>query len=58
MADEYRTNPLHLKQSLYTILQVLSVTFFEKTPILLAFCDWDYKDENTTFCNQLPLFDL
>jgi len=49
---------LHLDQSLYTILQVLSVTIFEKTPILQAFCDWDYKDENTTFCNQLPLFDL
>ena len=49
---------LHLDQGLYTILQVLSVTIFEKTPIIEAFCDWDYTTENTTFCNQLPLFDL
>ena len=35
------------------ILQVLSVTIFEKTPILQAFCDWDYTNGNTTFCNQL-----
>ena len=49
---------LHLDQSLYTILQVLSVTIFEKTPVLRAFCDWDYTNQNTTICNQLPLFDL
>jgi hypothetical protein len=49
---------LHLDQSLYTILQTLSVTIFEKTPILQAFCNWDYSNENTTTCNQLPLFDL
>jgi hypothetical protein len=28
---------LKLDQSLYTILQILSVTLFEKTPILQAF---------------------
>ena len=49
---------LQLDQSLYTILQILSVTIFEKTPILQAFCDWEYTSENTTDCNQLPLFDL
>lgn len=49
---------LHLDQTLYTILQVLSVTMFEKTPILQAFCNWDYTNENTIFCNQLSLFDL
>lgn len=49
---------LHLHQSLYTILQVLSVTIFEKTPVLRAFCDWDYTDEEVVFCNQLPLFEL
>ena len=49
---------LHLEQSLYTILQVLSVTIFEKTPILQAFCDWDYIETETTLCNQLPLFEL
>jgi hypothetical protein len=49
---------LQLDQSLYTILQVLSVTIFEKTPILQAFCDWSYTSENTITCNQLSLFDL
>lgn len=49
---------LQLDQSLYTILQVLSVTILEKTPILQAFCDWDYTNENTIFYNQLSLFDL
>ena len=38
--------------------QVLSVSIFEKTPILQAFCDWDYTNDNTTLYNQLSLFDL
>ena len=49
---------LPLDQSLYTILQVLSVTIFEKTPIWQAFCDSDYSSENTAICNQLTLLDL
>jgi len=49
---------IHLDQSLYTILQTLSVTIFEKTPILQAFCDWHYTNRNTVYCNQLSLFDL
>lgn len=49
---------LHLEHSLYTILQVLSVTIFERTPILQAFCEWDYIGTETTLCNQLPLFEL
>jgi len=48
---------LQIKQSLYTILQVLSVSIFEKTPILQAFSDWDSTSENITFCNQLSLFE-
>jgi hypothetical protein len=49
---------LALPQSLYTILQVLSVTLLEKTPILQAFAahpDLIEKPENP---NQLPLFEL
>ena len=49
---------LHLDQSLYTILQVLSVTIFERTPILQAFCDGGYTNENPASCKQLPLFEL
>jgi hypothetical protein len=49
---------VQLDQSLYTILQVLSVTIFVKTPILQAFVDHSYILENSTICNQLSLFDL
>jgi transposase len=49
---------LQLDLTLYTILQVLSVTIFEKTPILQAFSDNTYTAENTTDYNQLTLFDL
>ena len=49
---------LHLAQSLYTILQILSVTIFEKTPILQAFCDSQYIKQNNAIHKQLSLFDL
>ena len=49
---------LELKQSLYTILQILSVTLFEKTPILQAFSQIDYKTQPDDCYIQLDLFDL
>lgn len=49
---------LGLKQSLYTILQILSITLFEKTPILQAFSEEIYKTQTGGSCNQLMLFDL
>ena len=47
-----------LKQSLYTILQVLSVMSLDKTPILQAFSDWPELHENGIDSKQLSLFDL
>jgi hypothetical protein len=48
---------LSLPQSLYTILQVLSVTLFENTPIHQALAQLpDLSAEGET-CNQLLLFD-
>jgi len=47
---------LRLEQSLYTILQVMSVTLFEKTPILQAFSEPMIQDEQDDSCNQLSLF--
>ena len=38
---------LGLEPSLYTILQILSVTLFEKTPILRAFRSRDTKSKKT-----------
>ena len=48
---------LNLDMSLYTILQILSVSLFEKTPILQALSSNDYKNDEGGCCNQLMLFD-
>jgi hypothetical protein len=49
---------LGLDASLYQILQILSVTLFEKTPILQALQPSDSRDDLFDFANQLNLFDL
>ena len=48
---------LGLPQSLYTILQVLSVTLFEKTPIYQALAQLPDLTPEGEACNQLSLFD-
>lgn len=48
---------LDIEHSLYTILQVLSVTLFEKTPLLQAFSDPSAQSDIDPFPNQLSLFD-
>jgi len=48
---------LHLDLSLYTILQILSVTLFEKTPILEALLIIQPQESESALCNQLTLFD-
>jgi len=47
---------LNLDQSLYTILQVLSVTLFEKKPILQALSNATYTNQDEQISNQLNLF--
>ena len=47
-----------LEASLYQILQILSVTLFEKTPILRAFQVFDSQDDLVDCGNQLNLFDF
>ena len=49
---------LGLEASLYQILQILSVTLFEKTPILRALQPPDSQDDLLASANQLNLFDL
>ena len=49
---------LGLEMSLYQILQILSVTLFEKTPILRALQASDFNSESDDSGNQLILFDL
>jgi len=48
---------LHLDLSLYTILQILSISLLEKTPILQAFSLVEYKSILGDNYNQLFLFD-
>jgi hypothetical protein len=48
---------LKIDMSLYTILQILSVTLFEKTPILEALSIIQPQELEGVPCNQLTLFD-
>jgi hypothetical protein len=49
---------LGLKESLYTILQILSLSLFEKTPILSLFEDYDEQLETSDATNQLNLWEI
>jgi transposase len=49
---------LKIDRSLTEILQILSVTPFEKTPIFQALSTFTTQNCDTSFCNQLALFDL
>ena len=48
---------LGVSADLYTILQVLSLTLFEKMPIFKLFSDTDYNLSNLENSNQLILFE-
>lgn len=48
---------LHIERSLYTILQILSITLFEKTPILQVFSTKQEYEIDTENPNQLILFE-
>ena len=47
---------LHLEDSLYTLLQILSLTLFEKMPILHAFSNAEPTTDHLALDNQLKLF--
>jgi len=49
---------LKLDRSLTEILQILSVTPFEKTPIFQALSTFPTPNPESSCCKQLPLFDL
>jgi len=49
---------LALDASLYQILQILSITLFEKTAILQALQPSDFREDLPDFSNQLDLFKL
>ena len=50
--------PVHCELSLYPILQLLSVTLFETTPVLQALQPIDSQDLRGDSGNQLNLFNL
>jgi hypothetical protein len=47
---------LKIEASLYTILQVLSVTIFERMSLLQVLTESDYESETSNIDNQLILF--
>jgi transposase len=49
---------LGVERSLSEILQILSLTLFEKTPIFQALSEQEPQDPEPPFPNQLSLFDL
>jgi hypothetical protein len=48
---------LNLDASLYTLLQIFSVTLFEKIPLNRDYFDTKYNCKDDVFCNQLNMFD-
>lgn len=48
---------LHLEASLYTLLQIFSVTLFEKIPLNKEFLNADDSSDDPLLYNQLNLFD-
>ena len=48
---------LHKDLSFYEILQILSVSLFEKTPVLQLFQAFDWQNDHTHLSKQLSLFD-
>ena len=48
---------LKLPTELYTILQILSLTLFEKVPLYQLLTQTDYKTDHRDILNQLNLFD-
>lgn len=57
-ADRHRQIRLDLHGSLYTLLQVISVTLFEKMPISQALQQKDYTSPQLTDSNQWILFNF
>jgi hypothetical protein len=48
---------LGIELPLYTILQILSISIFEKTPLVQLFSQSDYKSPQPPCPNQLLLFE-
>lgn len=48
---------MKIELTLYTILQILSLTLFEKMPLYQAFAPGAYRNKIATIDNQLKLFD-
>jgi len=49
---------LKLDQELNTILQIFSISLFEKVPLNVLFTKYDYRNIDSDNYNQLKLFDL
>jgi hypothetical protein len=48
---------MNLEISLYTMLQIFSISIFDKTPLLQLLTNTSYENQISTNDNQLKLFD-
>ena len=58
LCDLSRLSHYDLRHSRYTILQILSVSIFEKTPVLQAISRMDPTNQPVQPCKKLQLCDL
>jgi hypothetical protein len=49
---------LKIEKSLYTFLQIVNISIFEKMPLNELFSEYDTRELQSENCNQLNLFDL
>lgn len=49
---------LEIERDLYTLLQILSITLFEKVPLRQALAGPAFTPQSSDSHNQLQLFDL
>ena len=49
---------LNIARSLGEILQILSITLFEKVPVHKALTEFGFQSSTERYCNQLSLFDF
>jgi hypothetical protein len=47
---------LNIEKTLYEILQLVSISPFDKTPLKTLFANENYQDVKELYCNQLKLF--
>jgi len=54
--NNFKKKRLNFEQNLYTLLQIISLSLFEKTPLNELFIKTEYKNQIAQDYNRLHLF--